>query len=973
MDKIEKLANITNEEFIKALVHVIEKEGFIDIKVDGNTIVATLKSMLSETLHCFILLEQKLSGSTNTEEIVNDIVNKQNKYSANTTIISRSYISNGFKDRVNDSIKNFIVNYIDRDALITLMDKDFPDFWKHDDIKLLQYEKDYKSEMSKDNELKQLNIPNEKIQKLVSIYIDPQLSTYTEDKKTHTPIRKRATLTDVIDDSKPLVISGLSGSGKSTLFKHAGEELILRNASDPTKKSIPVYITAMEIQNYNHEINELLKSKLAKRFGSDDPQKVDLNSISQNYDIHLFIDSIDEFEEDNQEYIIKQLRNDFNNKGIKFYIGTRESSDRFLELMEIKNSQSYDINRFNSDQIRRFISTFFSGDEFKTDNLLNALRENKIIEKLPITPLTLSLISILYEETDFEIPATIADIYDNFNNLIIGKAVVSSKVEFIDIAFKERILSLYATLLMNRPGHMPLTKDEFILHFVNYFQGKTLPIKDAQLEDVLEYLIRNTGILYLKEHKWVSFSHDSYMEYYTAVEYFKFKQKDEHELIDNFTDLNWQNVAIFYAGKAKDMSDFTKEINKKLKTLKRWDEYISGIQGAGYILQALYMTDNQVRKDVVLTALDLVLESNEIIKKMAFDEKNMFKHFRLPILHLLNFVHFFEMFNSITLKLPLQLSYAELMNQLKKISESGNTDKAKIPMLGYKLLEVAVTLQSDRIRDNEPFETLVWNTDILKNPSLYLLADFSLAMLGKDKFKQLRIELKKEYRKQSLNTALQKIIEDPISKIRFSALDNIQADRKVRILVEGKTDIMLIEHAFMVLTEGQNPYWNVQMATENGETGSSKALSKTLETSLSFADDYDAIIAIYDHDCAGLSEYKRLSRDYDEIKANTLKKHKKANVYLICLPVPGEMSKYLREKQEFNFFEIEHYFPEQYLKEKNMVKELDIPGLYEIKTKKKMEFAKEVCKSTDPQLFRNFKDLFDVIDEITKIKIDYIV
>ena len=89
MDKIEKLANITNGEFIKALVHVIEKEGFIDIKVDGNTIVATLKSMLSETPHCFILLEQKLSGTTNTEEIVNDIVNKQNKYSANATIISR--------------------------------------------------------------------------------------------------------------------------------------------------------------------------------------------------------------------------------------------------------------------------------------------------------------------------------------------------------------------------------------------------------------------------------------------------------------------------------------------------------------------------------------------------------------------------------------------------------------------------------------------------------------------------------------------------------------------------------------------------------------------------------------------------------------------------------------------------------------------------------------------------------------------
>ena len=106
MDKIEKLASITTSEFIKALVQVIEKEGFVDVNVDNNAIVATLKSMLSETPHCFIVLEQKLSGTTNIDDIVNDIVRTQNKYSANTTIISRSYISKGFMDRVNDSVKN---------------------------------------------------------------------------------------------------------------------------------------------------------------------------------------------------------------------------------------------------------------------------------------------------------------------------------------------------------------------------------------------------------------------------------------------------------------------------------------------------------------------------------------------------------------------------------------------------------------------------------------------------------------------------------------------------------------------------------------------------------------------------------------------------------------------------------------------------------------------------------------------------
>ena len=44
-----------------------------------------------------------------------------------------------------------------------------------------------------------------------------------------------------------------------------------------------------------------------------------------------------------------------------------------------------------------------------------------------------------------------------------------------------------------------------------------------------------------------------------------------------------------------------------------------------------------------------------------------------------------------------------------------------------------------------------------------------------------------------------------------------------------------------------------------------------------------------------------------------------------------------------------------------------------MKTKKKMEFAKDVCKSTDPQLFKYFKDLFDIIDKVTNTRIEYIV
>jgi hypothetical protein len=79
--------------------------------------------------------------------------------------------------------------------------------------------------------------------------------------------------------------------------------------------------------------------------------------------------------------------------------------------------------------------------------------------------------------------------------------------------------------LLNRKEHNPMTKEEFFEHFTKYFESKTLPIKKGTLIDVLQYLIDNTGIIFIKNNKYVSFSHDSFMEFYAAIEIFKHQRK----------------------------------------------------------------------------------------------------------------------------------------------------------------------------------------------------------------------------------------------------------------------------------------------------------------------------------------------------------------------------------------------------------------------------------------------------------------
>jgi hypothetical protein len=72
------------------------------------------------------------------------------------------------------------------------------------------------------------------------------------------------------------------------------------------------------------------------------------------------------------------------------------------------------------------------------------------------------------------------------------------------------------------------------------------------------------------------------------LKYLNTKEKEEDKFVSNFFDLNWQNSAVFYAGKSKDMADFLIKINKKLQSAKHINDFFTGVAGAGYLLQALY-------------------------------------------------------------------------------------------------------------------------------------------------------------------------------------------------------------------------------------------------------------------------------------------------------------------------------------------------------------------------------------------------
>lgn len=947
--KINKIESLNRSKFIELINALLKKMGYTNISSGDEFISAELASPMSSIKESFILFDETLTSNYDINELIKQIEKYSNMFGFGSYyIVSKKNISKGFIESVSNSSKKRI-NFLFRDKLIEYVDQYLEDYWSHDDVQLIGYERFYKDSIVRDSDLKSLKIFSDKYQKLLDIFIEPKIIHFDEDPETKTPITKKVSIDQIVSDKKPLIIAGDAGMGKSTLLKRIGESIINSNSEKTTKK-LPVFITVNELHQYRYEVSAILNDKILPHFGEET-----LESLYSNYFFILLIDSIDELEKEHQVNIIKQLNDLYSKHNIRYILATR-NQEKSVTVKGLESVKTYDIGRFNNQQIEQFVKRFFLNQQQRAESLLESLRENRVIEKLPVTPLTLSLISILYEENDLEIPATITDIYDNFNSLLIGKPLVTNKIELIDVSFRERILSLYGLELLQRKEHNPMEISEFKDHFRNYYASKTIPLRTGTLDEFLTYMIDNAGILHLKNDKYVAFSHDSFMEYYASLEIFKHQRDLQEKYIENFFDINWQNSAIFYAGHSKDMNSFLEKINDKINKANDLNEYFAAISGAGFILQALFQTDNKTRKITVDNALEVNVKSLELLLKLASDDNFIFKSFRLPIIWMLNVLTFYDNFNSGTLKEPLKLSFEDLLKQFKI-----NEDET----MGFKSLILGLTLNSKRINESAALEELVFKSPLLNSNILTIISEIGLQFLSEGTSKDLKTEVNKQFKKAK--PVLKGVLQTPTAKMRFSSFDVFHSDKKVKIVTEGKTDAVILEHAYMTLRNGEVPYWFIK--SSGNESGSANEVNKSLMSAKSTIQNDEIVIGIFDHDSKGISEFNRLDgRLFTAIKNNTIKKHKDANIFAILIPIPGEKSHYLLPEQEYNYFELEHYLPFDFLKEFDALKETQLSAsknIYSIKDGKKNSLMKKVVESKDKKTFEDFILLFNEVDQIT--------
>lgn len=951
-NKIDSLERLSTLKMKEVFVDILKKEGYKNLTTGSNNIIkAETKEGLSVLTTLFYVYQKKLSGSNiELKELLDEIKLVHKSNNSNLMMLVTSHNVSGSVDKTLKSSLNFNLDIIQRDGLLELIEKHFPNFWMYENFDLVSYEKYFLEEMVEKSALLNIQGLESKAKKLIDIYIKPRIYEIKKDIESNKSQLHRVQEIEIMKSKKSCIIEGDTGSGKSTLLKEIGR---LQIQEQQDLKTLPIFISPLLLFNSDFDIEaasiKLLEGKVPGEW----------NEIIKSYNLLFLIDNIDDFEEFEQKIVIEQLNKLTESDNIRYILTTRSIKTGKISSY-CTEVNFYQIRKFNDTQIKEFASRFFN-NEGLASNLIDALADNRILERLPLTPLSLSLIALVFEKENYEIPATISDIYDNFNQLILGKLTATKRFEIIKFNFRERILSIYALEILQNNNGRPFKKDKFLSFFKNYFKDKSSDVASDVIEEFLLFFIANSGILKMEEQEFVNFSHKSFLEYYASIEIFKHKRNLENELVEKFLDLNWQNVSIFYAGQSKDMPEFLKNIMKKIEKSDKLDEHNNAILGLGYLLQALYQTDNKLRKEAVLLSLDQSLILHEWYKKIISDgDVFLFKNMRLPALSVFNMYFYYLNFLSSTLSEPLGQAFNSLLEKYKKNGET---------TIGYQLLTLAAIFHSKRINDSSYLKKLLDETSILKDPYLVTVAEFALYFDSSSEHKIMKQQLHNNFLK--MKDVTKDLIKLPANRLRFSPLDLIESNKTTTIITEGYTDVEILEHAFTILTNGKIPYWKIKPA--GNKSGGANEVKFVLDKCKPLSSENEIIIGIFDSDTEGVNQFDGLQFDFYN-DYTRVKKMQDANIFGIKLPVPDFREIYVKQEREHLYLAIEHYFEDELLIKYDVVKPSGIPGLYKIKSTNsiKSNFSKNIKSIKDPEIFKHFIQLFETIDDISgKDGIDY--
>lgn len=224
-------------------------------------------------------------------------------------------ISSYFQNWLREELKTDKILFWGEAYLVKLVDKHLPEYWGHNDVFLKSFEDAFIRHLEANGELQKALKLDKKFEELLNIFIEPKIYCFKDDERTGRLLRRKFRKEQYLD-GKNYFLSGDAGTGKTTLLKEIGKLAIQYN-QDSTDKILPIRIKTSLIANSNYSIEKAVENEITDLVGVEN-----INKVYDDYRVLLLIDSIDEFENEKQGEIFKELNELVDKEKLKFVIAT---------------------------------------------------------------------------------------------------------------------------------------------------------------------------------------------------------------------------------------------------------------------------------------------------------------------------------------------------------------------------------------------------------------------------------------------------------------------------------------------------------------------------------------------------------------------------------------------------------------------------------------------------------------------------
>lgn len=441
---------------------------------------------------------------------------------------------------------------------------------------------------------------------------------------------------EILSSNKNFIIHGIPTSGKTLFLKRIGLKALSTNQ---TKPNAVFYFDLQNHASKDLNIQELIQSQFSKLTKGE---KFVTTEFSKTI---LLFDSIDFIKDSEMRLSIYQQIENFSleNKDGKYQIILATRSFNIIQSQELfKNFKDTELLPFNFKQAMTLVKKIIPNNSSKTNNFLTALKNSMLNTTLQRTPLSLTLLAILYRDDKIdlkELPANIFSLYDLFTDVYLDKWDSAKGLTQLYKYEQTKNILAFIAFYLHKLGLNSISEID-LKSFLIALREKYNYDELNDIDNFIVHLKSRNGVFnYDESDKSFSFFNHYFQEYFASL---CIEDDDDEVLIENFFNNWWSNSLVFYCGKKPKSNKLHKAVIEKIVPIDSAQK-ITYINNHSKCLQASHAIAIENRTSVV--------------NKLIVEYDNLFKSI---------FKEAEEYADSVINKLP----FVNIINQSKSLFES---------------------------------------------------------------------------------------------------------------------------------------------------------------------------------------------------------------------------------------------------------------------------------------------------------------